>query len=114
DVPGRTYRVVQQRILPIPLPPYRPMTNVIAGNSLLVYSVRVQSWATGDTNKLITSDRPLNVIHNQFIPPTAPGDTTLLAASTTGSATLVPGGTPDLIPGSRYFLAIQNTTPLPA
>jgi len=92
-------------------------TSTICELETRYYIVDVPPWATYATNRLLTATGPLNVYFNQYIRPTgtnvAPPDYTLLALQTSGIVTLStnlppPAGYPVLLPGQRYYLAVQN------
>jgi subtilisin-like proprotein convertase family protein len=95
-----------------PLSNGSPQTNSIAADSVVYYSVSVPLNAVAATNLLSFATAPLNVWFNPgTLPqPANPPDTLLLTNAGSGaSATLVTNGVPPLVPGGKYYLAIQNT-----
>jgi subtilisin-like proprotein convertase family protein len=84
--------------------------NSIPAGGILYYTVDVPSWASFATNSLLSASGPVNVYFDQTTPPTGTnaGDFTLFSNATSGSATLSTSGTPALVPGSRYYLAVKN------
>jgi subtilisin-like proprotein convertase family protein len=94
------------------------LTNIIAAGSIQYYTITVPANADIATNLLLYATNslgtftPLNVWFNQTTPPSgtnSPGDFLLIAAQTNGTAILDITGTPPLVPGSTYYIAIQNT-----
>ncbi|NOS70104.1 MAG: S8 family serine peptidase [Verrucomicrobia bacterium] len=102
----------------IPLQHGIPHTNTVAASSITVpansiayYTVDVPPWALFATNSILFASQPVNLIFNQTIPPlTGAGDITFLANTTGGSATMSTTNLGPLLPGRRYYLAVQNTT----
>jgi subtilisin-like proprotein convertase family protein len=88
-----------------------PQTNVIPIGSIAYYLVTVPINADIATNILISPNGPLNLWFDQVTPPTGAGagDYLLLGGSTNGTAILYTNGTPPLVPGSTYYLGVQNT-----
>ena len=102
----------------------RPLTNGVAVTNTLApcqidrYSVDVPNWAGFAVNRLLFSvPSGVNVWFSSNAPPTGGnfGDVLLItpAPSTNGSFTMVktnqaPFTTPPLVPGSRYFLSVEN------
>ena len=65
------------------------------------------------TNTLFSSDQPVNLLFNQNSPSTT-GSSALLANQTSGIAILsTTNGMPLLIPGSTYYLGVQNPNSVP-
>jgi subtilisin-like proprotein convertase family protein len=88
-----------------------PVTNTIAPCTTNYYTVDVPFWVTEMTNTLLFASGPLNVWFNQNTPPTgnpANGDFELIAGSIPASVTLSPATIPPLVPGARYYLAVEN------
>jgi subtilisin-like proprotein convertase family protein len=91
----------------------------IASNSITYFAVDVPATANFATNTLtVNGANPLNLLFNQGALPTgtSPGDVTLLSGVNTatgaGTDTLsTQGAPPPLLPGQRYFLAVQNNNP---
>jgi subtilisin family serine protease len=95
---------------PIGLSYASPGTNTIPPRQVAPFFVDVPVWATRVTNTLLYASAPVNLLFNRTNPPTGTnaGDTVLLWAASTGSATLKTGGSPPLVPGTRYYLGVQN------
>ena len=94
------------------------LTNIIAAGSIQYYTIVVPVNADIATNFLLFATNslgtftPLNVWFNQTTPPSgtnSPGDYLLIAAQTNGTAILYTNGVPPLVPGSTYYIGIQNT-----
>jgi hypothetical protein len=86
-------------------------TLVAGGGYYGYYNVPVPSAANFATNMLLTATQPVNVWFSTNVPPTAggPGDVLLMGGVTGGSTTLSTITTPAIVPGSTYYLVIQNT-----
>jgi subtilisin-like proprotein convertase family protein len=85
----------------------------VSSNSITYFAIDVPPTANFATNILFNSSSPLNLIFDQNSLPTGalPGDVTLLNGVTVGSNTIATEGMPPpLVPGSRYFLGVQNTS----
>jgi len=90
-----------------------PNTNTVAGDSITYFAVDVPETANFATNILSNAGGPLNLLFNQMALPTGstPGDFTLLNDVTKGTNTLASqGAPPQLAPGQRYFLGVQNNS----
>jgi subtilisin-like proprotein convertase family protein len=109
------FRVVQvQQFSSIPLPVYTPLTNSVGPGLITTFAVDVPSWASFATNSLVFADGPVNLLFNQLVRPTgAGGDTVLLANSMGGVVTLNTNGAPQLLPGQRYYLGVENLSTVP-
>ncbi|MGD0251350.1 MAG: S8 family serine peptidase [Verrucomicrobiota bacterium] len=84
-----------------------PQTNNILGHSITYYQINVPANADFATNILLFAlQGPLNVWFDTNNPPTT---NVFLFSGTNGSSTLSTTGTPPLIPGSTYYLGVQNT-----
>jgi hypothetical protein len=96
---------------PIPLPAGAWVTNCLPSGQLQWFSVDVPVWASEATNILVGASLPVNLLFSQTAPPTGTntGDLTLLLNATAGSPVLWLSGAPPLIPGSRYYLGVQNS-----
>jgi subtilisin family serine protease/subtilisin-like proprotein convertase family protein len=97
--------------------PFVPLTNTVPAGGWFYLLVDVPAWATAATNSLLSSDQPLFVWFNQNSAPTgAVPDLNLFGAApvTTGVYTIVTNGAPPLIPGTRYYIGLQNTNAAPA
>jgi hypothetical protein len=97
-----------------------PVTNTLPACFTAFFLVDVPTWANYVTNRLLFATPPgVNVYFDQTTLP-APGGTNvndfpiIPGPSTSGSFTLYTnslttnGSTPPLLPGSRYFLAVEN------
>jgi len=89
----------------------QPSTNLLGPGQVQWFSVDPPSWLSFVTNSLLFANLPVNVWFNPITPPTSTkaGDVALLPNSSSGSYTLVTNGVPALLPGSRYYLGVQNT-----
>ena len=84
-----------------------PQTNTIVPGGITYYQVNVPTNADFATNLLLYADNgPLNVWFGTNAPPTT---NVFLFSGTNGSYTLSTNGTPPLVPGSTYYLGVQNT-----
>ncbi|HEY3856849.1 MAG TPA: S8 family serine peptidase [Verrucomicrobiae bacterium] len=89
----------------------------VAGDSVTYFAVDVPPTASFATNILSKGSHPLNLLFDQDALPTGglPGDVTMISglkAGTFGTNTLAAQGPPPpLLPGRRYFLAVQNSGP---
>ena len=90
-----------------------PVTNLLGPGELQWYSIPVPDWVSFATNALITASAPVNVFYNPASPPTGTnaGDLALAFGATTGAWTFRTNSSPGLMPGSTYYLGIQNTNP---
>jgi subtilisin-like proprotein convertase family protein len=92
------------------------LTNFIAANSIQYYNIIVPTNADFATNSLVFATGPLNIWFTTNSPPsiTNATDVRLLPdatypSGTNGSVVLSAGTTPPLVPGSTYWLGVQNT-----
>ena len=84
-----------------------PQTNNILGGSITWYPVNVPTNADFATNILLfTVNGPLNIWFDTNTPPTT---NVFLFSGTNGFHTLSTTSSPPLIPGSVYYLGVQNT-----
>jgi hypothetical protein len=92
-----------------------PTTNSVPTNSFFYFAVTVPTNADYATNLLLFASLPVNVWFNQYGPPTglSPSDSLLITNATTGVSILSAGTTPPLVPGSTYYLGVQNTNGVP-
>ena len=90
-----------------------PTNTPVAAGSIRYFAIHVPANADWATNILLSATGPLNLFFNQTNLPTGkkPGDYTLLAGSLGGIGNPIMGTntTPRLIPGSTYYLGVQNT-----
>jgi len=102
---------------PIPLTHHQAQTNSVGPGRVQWFSLAVPSWAKFATNSLWWATAPVNLLFNQSQPPSGtngPGDFTLLAGSTSGSAVLaLSTNQPSLVPGAVCYLGVQNTNAVP-
>ena len=98
----------------IPLFDRIPVTNAAPACQMAYFYVDVPSWVTFVTNRIVNADAPVNLWFNQDTPPTGTnaGDFLLLAGVTNGaypiSADTNYPTLPPLVPGSRYYLGVEN------
>jgi subtilisin-like proprotein convertase family protein len=90
----------------------QPATNTIPPGQIGYFSVDVPPWANFATNILL-ADGLVNLWFNQLIPPNGndPGDVPLARNVNSAIRVLSLGSTPPtppLIPGSTYYLGVQN------
>ena len=90
----------------------QPQTNTIAAGGIVYYAVPVPPNADFATNRLLFATAPVNVWFDTNTPPTT--NRLLLPdvtypTGTTGTAVLSTNTTPPLVPGSTYYLGVQNT-----
>jgi hypothetical protein len=87
-----------------------PISGSVVPGGVTYYQVRVPTNADFATNTLLSANGALNVWFTTNMPPTI-GSTndTLLFAGTNGIAILGTNGSPSIIPGSTYYLGLQNT-----
>jgi subtilisin-like proprotein convertase family protein len=88
-----------------------PTTNIVAPHSINWFTVNVPKNADWATNILVFATAPVNFWYSTNRPPTITNsaDVELLVNATTGSAVMGTNSTPRLVPGSRYYLGVQNT-----
>ena len=93
-----------------------PQTNVVSAGGVAYYAITVPTNAIAATNILdFATGGSVNLWFNQSTLPvlTAPPDTEMLTAFTgttpgIGNPVLTLASTPPLVPGSTYYLAVQN------
>jgi hypothetical protein len=97
--------------VPIQAFPAQPVTNVLDAGQIQWFVVAPPTWVSFATNSLLTSSAPVNLLFNQSTTPTGTnaGDFLLLAGATSAASVLRTNGWPALIPGTNYFLGVQNT-----
>jgi len=83
-----------------------PLTNNIVPGGIVYYQVNVPMNADFATNTLLFASAPLNVWFSTNNPPTT---NVFLFSGTNGAYTLSTTGAPPLVPGSTYYLGVQNT-----
>jgi subtilisin-like proprotein convertase family protein len=111
NAPNATYTLEVNFHLYSPLTNGVPATNSIPTNSFAYYTVQVPTNADYATNLLLFASQPVNVWFNQYGPPIglSPADSLLIANATNGVSILSASTTPSLVPGSTYYLGVQNT-----
>ena len=98
------------------IPPHGgPQTNTVPPGSLNWYAVPVPQQADMATNTLLYATGPVNLWYSTNLPPSTNqvGDAELLTSSTGGSRVISPTSMPPLVPGSTYFLGVQNLGAVP-
>jgi subtilisin-like proprotein convertase family protein len=83
------------------------ITNSVPANGIVWYQVNVPTNAVIATNTLIFASAPVNLLFNPATPGTN-GNVVLLPDSTGGSTNLSATSVPPLVPGSTYYLGVQN------
>jgi subtilisin family serine protease/subtilisin-like proprotein convertase family protein len=105
-------RFVFQNTVPVPVALTHGIaqSNTIPPGQVAPFSIDVPAWATRATNILVYASAPVNLLFSQTLPPTGTnaGDITLLSASSGGFFALYTNGMPALIPGTSYYLGVQN------
>jgi len=99
---------------PILLPPGTEICNPVPTNDIFWYQVNVPLNGIFATNRLISSDQPVNLLFNTNSPDTS-GSVTLLSDQTNGIFVIGTGtnSVPPLVPGSTYYLGVQNPNNVP-
>jgi hypothetical protein len=99
------------RPVPLQLTQGQPATNILGAGQLQWFTVQVPAWASFATNTLLSATVSLNLWYNATAPPTGTnaGDFALLLNSTAGTRLLQTNGAPPLLPGSTYYLGVENT-----
>jgi subtilisin-like proprotein convertase family protein len=94
------------------LQPLTPLTGTVPGGQTVYYAVPVPLWAHAATNILLSSSLPVDLLYyGPANPPTGgnAADANWLTGSTGGiGQVLVTNGTPPLLPGQTYYLAVRN------
>ena len=87
------------------------MTNTVGPGQIKYLIVNVPDWASFSTNMLITATGDLNLWFNQTARPTGTnaGDVFLFGPKTSDVYTLNTSAAPILIPGTFYYLGVENT-----
>ena len=96
---------------PVELGPGIAVTNLLGPGQIQSYEVDVPTWASFATNSLLSASAPVNVFLNLTSPPSGalPGDFALGLGGVSGSWIMRSNSSPPLVPGSRFYLSIQNT-----
>jgi hypothetical protein len=103
---------VNFHLLPTTITNSNPTTISVPPNSIEELIVPAPTNAIDASNILVSSTGPINVYFNQTIPPTGntgAGDVLELTNLTSGSFLLNSNSTPPLIPGTNYYIGLQNT-----
>lgn len=90
-----------------------PVAGTGSGGEIKYFIIDVPLFATQATNILVSGGGPLNLLFNQDALPVgslASGDVTLLSATVNGTNVLTTSTFPDLRPGERYYLGVQNVS----
>src|SRR6185437_14265359 len=97
------------------LPIGTPVTNSAPTGSLTFYQVNVPTNADFGTNLLTLGSGPINVWFSTNSPPTITNldDFLLITNAATGTSILGSNSNPLLVPGSTYYLGVQNTNATP-
>jgi subtilisin-like proprotein convertase family protein len=106
---GMFFRLAQP--VPVALSPGAVFTNSLGQGQIQWFAVDTSSWISFATNTLLFASVPVNLLFNPAVPPTGTNslDSMLLSNSRAGTAVLQTNSSPALVPGSRYYLAVQNT-----
>jgi hypothetical protein len=95
-----------------------PYTNSLPAYSVEYFVVQVPQWASGATNVLEFANRffttnplPVTVLFNQTNFPTLADPALIGPLVSAGTAILYTNGTPPLVPGQAYYLALTNPNP---
>ena len=104
-------RFKSSRPPPLPLEPSAGWTNLLGPGQIQWFSVAAPPWISFASNVLLSASAPVNLLFNPSAPPTGTnaGDLFLLTGATTGRQVLATNGSPPLVPGTTYYLGIQNT-----
>jgi hypothetical protein len=88
-----------------------PVTNIVAANGINWFYVHVPSRADLASNILLFATAPVNIWYSTNVPPSVTNTTDfeMLTNSLGGLFVMNTNAAPVLVPGSRYFLAVQNT-----
>ncbi len=99
------------RPVPVALSPGVAFTNSLGQGQIQCFTLDPPAWVNFASNQLLFASVPVNLIFNPSVPPTGTNasDALLLGNTRSGTAVLQTNGSPPLVPGSRYYLAIQNT-----
>ncbi len=110
-------RFVFQSTVPIPiiLSPGNAGSNSIPPGEIAYFAVDPPVWAGFASNFLYSASGPVNLLFNQTNLPTGTnaGDVVLLAGSIGETSTVASAGSPSFIPGTRYYLGVENTNAYP-
>ena len=93
----------------------QPQTNIVAPGGINWFQVNVPINAIAATNTLLFATLPVNLWFSTNLPPTITNsyDFELLSNSLAGSQVLGFTTIPQLVPGSTYYLGVQNTNSVP-
>jgi hypothetical protein len=96
-----------------------PFTNSLLANSVHYFVVKVPPWATRATNVLEFANEvqtanplPVTVFFNQTNFPTLTEPPFIGPGVSAGTNVLYTNGTPPLVPGQTYYLALTNLNPV--
>jgi len=103
-----TPQIISTNGIILPLIPGVPQTNNIFTGGVIYYQVNVPANADFATNTLLFANNgPLNIWFSTNTPPTLA--TRLATSVTNGLWILSTNSSPTLVPGSTYYLGVQNT-----
>ena len=85
-----------------------PHTNIIGPNDINWFSVKVPADADQATNILLFATAPVNLWFSRTVTITNAGDFELLTNSLGGLHVINITSTPRLVPGSTYYLGVEN------
>lgn len=87
-----------------------PVTNTVPPNGINWFLVHVPSRADMATNTLVFATGPVDLWYSTNVPPSITNltDVEFLTNSLAGSRVITTTTVPPLVPGSRYFLGVQN------
>ena len=97
---------------PANLTPGNEICNNIPANGIVWYAVSVPFNAIAATNTLFSSDQPVNLLINTNSPDTT-GSVLLFTSQASTNYVLGTNSVPLLVPGSTYYLGVQNTDQYP-
>ena len=103
---------VDFHLVPIlPLTNGVPETNSIPSGGLTFYQIDVPTNADYASNLLFAGTGPLNIWFSTNVPPTITNlnDFLLIPKAASGTSVLSAATSPQLIPGTTYYLGVQNT-----
>ena len=89
----------------------QPQTNIVNAGSTRWFTVKVPTNADFATNQLVSATAPVNFWFSTNLPPSVVnvGDVELLTNSLGGTSVITTNAAPYLVPGTRYYLGVQNT-----
>lgn len=96
---------------PLALAAGTPSSVALGAGETQWFTVDAPLWASFASNALLSASAPVTVWFTQSppIPGAQTGSYALVAGATAGLAVLATNSAPPLLPGTRYYLAVQNT-----